>query len=139
MSIASPHLTYAYALQRRYQGVSVSVDRLEGVPQLKDYTGWRITFRASKELLIRYGIVTAQDIAKAYSRRHRLTMPPDGFGHARGVSCQDEGTACLWINVPDYLPEDHESERAANTRKMQRQVRKLLTRAFALPRRGPRP
>jgi hypothetical protein len=139
MSIASPHLTYAYALQRRYQGVSVSIDRLEGVPQLKDYTGWRITFRASKELLIRYGIVTAQDIAKAYSRRHGLTMPPDAFGHARGVSCQDEGTACLWINVPDYLPEDHESERDANTRKMQRQVRKLLKRAFALPRRGPRP
>jgi hypothetical protein len=137
MSIASEHLTYAYALQRRYRGVSVSVDRLEGVPQLKGYTGWRITFRAPKELLISYGIVTAADIAKAYSRRHKMTMPPDGFGHARGVNCHDDGAACLWINVPDYVPEDHEAERAANTWKMQRQVRKMLKRAFSLTRRRP--
>jgi hypothetical protein len=138
MSTASKHLTHACALQRRYRGVRVSVDRLEGPPQLKGYTGWRITFRASKELLIRYGIVTEADIHKAYSRRHHMTMPPDGFGHARGVNCHDDGEACLWINVPDYLPEDHEAELAANTWKMQRQVRKMLKRAFALPRRGPR-
>jgi hypothetical protein len=138
MSIASKHLTHAYLLQRRYQGVRVSVDRLEGAPQLKGYTGWRITFRASRELLIRYGIVTEQDIHKAYSRRHRMTMPPDGFGHARGVNCHDDGEACLWINVPDHLPEDHEAELAANTWKMQRQVRKMLRRAFSLPRRGRR-
>lgn len=135
MSIASKNLTHAFALQRRYRGVEVSVDRLEGVPQLKGYTGWRITFRASRELLIQYGIVTAEDIAKAYSRRYRHTMPPDAFGHQRGVSCQDDGAACVWVNVPDFLPEDHETELATNTRKMQRQVRKLLRHAFSLPRR----
>jgi hypothetical protein len=37
--------------------------------------------------------------------------------------------------VPDYLPKDHEAERAANTRRMQRQVRRMLRRAFSLPRR----
>jgi hypothetical protein len=65
-------------------------------------------------------------------------MPPDGFGHARGVNCHDDGSTCLWINVPDHLPEDHEAERAANTWKMQRQVRKLLKRAFSMTRRRPR-
>jgi hypothetical protein len=138
MSIASEHHCYAHALQRRYQGVNVSVDRLENVPQLKGYTGWRITFRAPKELLIRHGIVTGADIDKAYSRRHGMTMPPDGFGHARGVSCHEDGETCLWINVPDYLPEDHEAERAANTWKMQRRVRKMLKRVFALRRWRPR-
>jgi hypothetical protein len=134
MSIASKNLTHAFALQRRYRGVEVSVDRLEGVPQLRGYTVWRITFRASRELLIQYGIVTADDIAKAYSRRHRHTMPPDVFGHQRGVSCQEDGAACVWVNVPDHVPEDHETELATNTRKVQRQVRKLLRRAFSLPR-----
>jgi|HubBroStandDraft_1064217.scaffolds.fasta_scaffold03269_7 hypothetical protein len=134
MSTVFPLLTYAHALERRYRGVTVNVDRLEDVPHWKDYTGWRIIFRASKDELIRHGIVTAEDIAKAYSRRHKRTMPPDAFGHSRGISCQDDGSACLWVHVPDYIPEDHDSERCANTRKIQRQVSKLLKRAFRLPR-----
>jgi hypothetical protein len=139
MNSVSRLMSYAAALERRYPGVAVNVDRLAGFAQLKGYTGWRITFRAPRDVLVNYGIVTADDVAKAFSRRFRHTMPPDSFGHSRGVSCQDDGRTCLWVHVPDESCEDHEGERCAHSAKMQRQVTKFLRRAFSLPKRPGKP
>jgi hypothetical protein len=136
MNSVSRLMSYAAALERRYPGVAVNVDRLAGFAQLKGYTGWRITFRAPRDVLVNYGIVSDADVAKAYSRRFRHAVPPDSFGHSRGISCQDDGRTCLWVHVPDHTCEDPESERSAHSAKMQRQVAKLLRRAFALPKRA---
>jgi hypothetical protein len=38
------------------------------------------------------------------------------------------------LHIPDQIPEGHWSERRVHTKKMQRQLAKLLKRAFSLPR-----
>ena len=129
---------YGRALEARYPDIRCRVERLTAEHSAgTGYTGWRLDFCGDEELLIRYGLVTADEIANErlpYGKSKRLV---DAFGHHRFVLFRADGRLVLGVHVADFIPEGHWSERRVHTKKMAREVAKLLKRAFALPSRAP--
>ena len=135
----------ARGLEARYPGVSVRLEWIDG-PVNDGYQGWRIEFHASElGTLIRHGLVTQADLDNAVLPDGRQRDMADEFGHSRYAHCggrvalvlgfaPDPDAFVVGVHVPDFIPEGHHSERRVHTKKMQRQVAKLLKRAFALPR-----
>ena|SRR5437763_10817753 len=129
---------YAQALERRYPDINVRVERLSGLPPRGERTGWRIDFYGDEARLIRHELVTAAELANErlpLDDRNRKNLV-DAFGHYRFVIFHSDGRLRLGVHIPDFIPDGHPSERRVHTKKMQREVGKLLERAFALPRRA---
>jgi hypothetical protein len=128
--------SYARALRHRYPGISVEVrwNNHETEPDSDGkpgYKGWMICCAGSAPLLARYGLATDLELAG------RVDARPDEYGHHRGVhgAIDRSGNHGVHLHIPDQIPEGHWSERRVHSKKMQRQLAKLLSRAFSLPRR----
>jgi hypothetical protein len=136
----------ADALRARYPGVRVAIEWIDHdksyptAPAVPQYKGWRIDFRATKfETLVRYGIATDRELAACYAHADSFETT-DEFGHVRNVRCTAAGAdPVVMVHVPDLIPEGDRHERRMHTKKMQRQVARLLKRAFALARKAELP
>lgn len=120
------------ALCRRYPGVAVTIEHVEGAPALEGYTGWLVDFVAAEELLIRHGLVTLEELSKE-------DLPSDSFGHTRHIYPENGDRLRYSTHVPDCMPEGNWRERRVHTKKMQQQVTRLLKKAFSLPSSEPQP
>lgn len=132
----------ARALQARYPGVEVSIEYIscETSPATAEYRGWRVDFVAPADLLIRHGLATQEEVSKTVRDEYRYYEGPlpDDCGHSRHLHPRTDDRLALSFHVPDVIPEGHWSERRVHTKKMQREVAKLLKRAFAVARPGAR-
>lgn len=131
---------YAYArgLEARYPDVRMSIkwldhEKLGGWDGKPAYKGWWIDFSANPETLRHYGLVTQAELDNADLPYGQHRDAKDEFGHLRYIR-PDSDAIRLGVHVPDFIPEGHHTERRVHTKKMQRQVAKLLKRAFAMPR-----
>ncbi len=128
------------ALGDLYENVEATAHRIEHEPcdGMTPYTGWRVVFHADEpDALIDAGLVTAQEMQAAKDLRTRFK--PDECGRSRHIfDGSGSSRPYICLHIADTLPEDRTEERRVNTKKMQREVARLLKRAFALPRREAR-